>query len=172
MSAIKEAFEMLTDMMINGCRTSKELAETSTTSPPTVKRRMKELKELGLVKSDLKGYQLTETGIGILLIMLKKEGIGINNDTDNNGEECVEKAKTEKPDVIVLDVRMPRKTGWDVCEELKSHQGTRSIPIVILSAYAQRNDVTKGMKVGAQRYITKPADPFEVVEAVRKVLKQ
>ena len=78
-----------------------------------------------------------------------------------SGFEALEKVKLKKPDIIILDLMMPNLNGFEVCRKLKSEAITQHIPIIILSAKDQKEDKIKGIKVGADEYITKPFDPIE-----------
>ena len=73
-----------------------------------------------------------------------------------NGIEAVEKARRLRPDLIIMDVRMPKKTGYEACQELKEANETKDIPIVFLSAKGQEAEIKQGMELGAVDYILKP----------------
>jgi DNA-binding response OmpR family regulator len=88
----------------------------------------------------------------------------------SNGEEAVQKALEILPDLIVLDVRMPRLTGYEACEQIKANASTQHIPVVILSAKGQESEVKTGMEAGAEEYILKPFAPDQLVERVRAIL--
>lgn len=88
----------------------------------------------------------------------------------SNGEEAVKKATEIKPDLILLDVRMPKMTGYEVCEVLKTNESTRDIPIVFLSAKGQEIEISKGLKLGAEDYFLKPFAPDELPKRVNKIL--
>jgi arginyl-tRNA synthetase len=85
--------------------------------------------------------------------------------TANDGDEGLARARAEQPDVIILDVMMPGVNGLDVARSLKAHDETSQIPIILLSAKAQANDVAAGREV-ADEYITKPFDPLELLDRV------
>ena len=87
-----------------------------------------------------------------------------------NGAEAVKKALEIKPDLILMDVRMPIKTGYEACEEIKSREDTKNIPVVFLSAKGQEAEVSAGLKLGAEEYFLKPFAPDELSERVNKVL--
>ena len=78
--------------------------------------------------------------------------------------------KKESPELIVLDIGMPKLDGWEVCRRLKADESTRSIPIIILTAYAQTSDQKKGAQLGADRFITKPCDLTFLVEEINRLL--
>ena len=82
----------------------------------------------------------------------------------NGGERGLTLAETANPDLILLDIMMPEIDGYQVCQQLKSNPATSDIPIIFLTAKAERVDEHKGLKLGAVDYITKPINP-EVVKA-------
>lgn len=90
--------------------------------------------------------------------------------TTANGEEAYEKAREQLPDLILLDVRMPRMTGYEACEKIKSDETTRHIPVVFLSAKGQEKEVETGLEVGAIEYILKPFAPDQLTERVNAIL--
>ena len=89
----------------------------------------------------------------------------------NDGVEAV-RAATEEPtvDLILMDVRMPRMTGYDACRILKEQEETRHIPIIFLSAKGQETEVQAGLQVGAVEYILKPFAPDALIRKLREVL--
>ncbi len=88
-----------------------------------------------------------------------------------NGKEAVEKAKEELPDLILLDVMMPYKDGFEVCRELKGIDLTKNIPIIMLTAKSQQLDIQRGKDVGADDYITKPFKPSTLRKKFNEVLE-
>jgi DNA-binding response OmpR family regulator len=87
-----------------------------------------------------------------------------------NGEEAVKKAVEMEPDLILLDVRMPKMTGYEACKALKQEESTKDIPIVFLSAKGQETEISQGLKLGAEDYFLKPFAPDELPERVNKIL--
>ena len=87
-----------------------------------------------------------------------------------NGVSGLARAHDDQPDLIILDVMMPGMNGLDVARSLKGADDTRSIPIILLSAKAQANDVARGREV-ADDYITKPFDPLELLDRVASFLE-
>ncbi len=87
-----------------------------------------------------------------------------------NGEEGVAKARDEGPDIILLDIMMPRMDGLDVLDILQRDPSTRAIPVVILSAKALPEDVEEGLSRGARAYLTKPFDALRLQERLNEVL--
>jgi len=89
-----------------------------------------------------------------------------------NGQEAVKQAVDRRPDLILLDVRMPRMDGLQACAALKAMPGTCDIPVVFLSAYASKQDVEKGLAVGAERYLAKPIELEDLNQNVIEILMQ
>ncbi|GAB4434973.1 MAG: hypothetical protein Kow0031_16710 [Anaerolineae bacterium] len=87
-----------------------------------------------------------------------------------NGQEAVAKATEIKPDLILMDVRMPKMTGYEACKALKANEATRHIPVVFLSAKGQETEVSTGLDLGAEEYFLKPFAPDELADRVNKIL--
>jgi two-component system, OmpR family, alkaline phosphatase synthesis response regulator PhoP len=87
-----------------------------------------------------------------------------------NGEIALETIKQEKPDLVFLDVMMPKMSGFDVCNQVKNVLGMKDIYIVMLTAKGQEADKKKAMEMGANLYLTKPFDPDEVLEKAQEIL--
>ncbi|MBN1146631.1 MAG: response regulator [Anaerolineales bacterium] len=90
----------------------------------------------------------------------------------SNGEEAYQTALKEIPDLILLDVRMPRMTGYEACEQIKSHEKTSQIPIIFLSAKGQESEVKTGLEVGAEEYILKPFSPDQLTSRIQATLEK
>ena len=88
----------------------------------------------------------------------------------SNGEEAVQRAAEIKPDLILMDVRMPKMTGYEACKALKAEEITKDIPIVFLSAKGQETEVSAGLELGADEYFLKPFAPDELSTRVDKIL--
>jgi DNA-binding response OmpR family regulator len=88
----------------------------------------------------------------------------------SNGEEAVQIAKQELPDLILLDVRMPRMTGYEACKLIKADSKLRDVPVVFLSAKGQESEIRDGMDAGAEEYLLKPFAPDQLTERVRSIL--
>ena len=99
---------------------------------------------------------------------LEDEGVELL--TARNGEEALETIKTEKPNLVFLDVMMPKMNGLQVCHIVKHDLEMTDIYIIILTAKGQEFDKQKGIEVGADLYLTKPFRPKEVLEKSRQVL--
>lgn len=90
-----------------------------------------------------------------------------------SGEECMEKLKKgEIPDLILLDIMMPGISGYEVCKNIKENKVWERIKIVMLTAKGQKGDAEEGLKVGADDYIIKPFDPYELIEMVKEILER
>jgi twitching motility two-component system response regulator PilH len=87
-----------------------------------------------------------------------------------DGEAAEEKVRTEKIDLIVLDVLMPKKNGFQVCRDIKSNAQFKNIPVIIVTSKDQASDKFWGMKQGADEYLTKPFKPEDLVKAVKKYI--
>jgi DNA-binding response OmpR family regulator len=99
---------------------------------------------------------------------LEDEGVDIF--TATNGEEALETILEEKPNLVFLDVMMPKKNGFDVCNRVKNELGLSEIHIVLLTAKGQEFDRQRGIEVGADLYMTKPFDPDALIAQARSVL--
>jgi DNA-binding response OmpR family regulator len=92
--------------------------------------------------------------------------------TTTNGEEAYTTAQQILPDLILLDVRMPRMTGYEACEKIKLNEKTQHIPVVFLSAKGQESEVQTGLNAGADEYIIKPFAPDQLANQVRGILEK
>jgi PleD family two-component response regulator len=87
-----------------------------------------------------------------------------------NGKESLGMVFAKSPDIIILDIMMPEMDGYSVCKELKKHDNTKNIPIIILSAKAGIDDKLKAMDLGINDYIVKPFDPRELRARIKMIL--
>ena len=92
--------------------------------------------------------------------------------TAYDGLDALEKVKSEKPDLILLDVMMPVMNGFEVCQKLKSDPESMDIPIIMLSAAAQSDTITKSIEMGAKDYIVKPFEPEKLDKMLFKYLNK
>ena len=116
----------------------------------------------------------------ILVIDDKREIINtlkISLESDNykvvetyTGDGAIRKARSEAPDLILLDIMLPDMTGYEICNKLKKDPLTRSIPIIILTGMGETGRIA-GLELGADEYITKPFDPNELKAKIRNVLR-
>jgi two-component system alkaline phosphatase synthesis response regulator PhoP len=117
----------------------------------------------------------SDYGEAIKLLLEKKGGYDVALAYDGN--EGIEKVASERPDIIVLDVMMPRKDGYTMCAELKADEKYRDIPIILLTAVASHIAETQytprmGMETEADDYLEKPVEPKEILERIDKLLKK
>ncbi len=106
--------------------------------------------------------------VHILDFSLGMEGYEVVTALD--GEQALEKARTEKPDLIVLDIMMPKLDGYETCKRLKADASTKDVPVILLSAKGRNVDQKVGFEVGADDYITKPFSPRKLVERINAIL--
>ena len=90
----------------------------------------------------------------------------------SNGEEAVQTASREIPDLILMDVRMPRMTGYDACRLMKANPDLQDVPVVFLSAKGQESEIQSGLEAGAEEYLLKPFSPDELTNRVRAILSK
>ena len=105
---------------------------------------------------------------GLLRVNFEMEGYEVV--VAGDGVEGLERARSEQPDVVILDVMMPRMDGLEVARTLKADPATAAIPILLLSAKAQEVDVRAGGATGADAYVTKPFDPLELLKRVEALI--
>jgi two-component system, OmpR family, alkaline phosphatase synthesis response regulator PhoP len=98
------------------------------------------------------------------------EDIGVELLIACDGAEALEMIRSQRPDLVFLDVMMPKMSGFEVCEAVKADAELKSTYIVILTAKGQEFDVNKGQEVGADRYMTKPFDPDQIFQLAVDVL--
>lgn len=87
-----------------------------------------------------------------------------------DGEEAIRIARASLPDLILMDISIPRVNGWDVTKILLGDESTKHIPIVALTAHALPSDRARGAELGFARYLTKPIEPRRVIEEIQRVL--
>ena len=92
--------------------------------------------------------------------------------TARDGLEGLRKAQNEQPDLIILDVMLPGKDGFEICYNLRSEPRTTKLPILMLSAKAREADKDTGLKVGADSYLSKPIAPSEIIRNVERLLER
>ena len=99
------------------------------------------------------------------------EDAGVELLTATNGEEALKTIQAEKPDLVFLDVMMPKMNGFDVCNAVKHTMGLKEVYIILLTAKGQEYDRQKGQEVGADLYLTKPFDPDALLAKAKEVLE-
>jgi DNA-binding response OmpR family regulator len=90
----------------------------------------------------------------------------------SNGADAVQAAGREMPDLILMDVRMPRMTGYDACRIMKADEKLKHIPVVFLSAKGQEAEIQTGLESGAEEYLLKPFAPDQLTDRVRAILSK
>ncbi len=90
----------------------------------------------------------------------------------HDGAEGIEAARTHRPDIVISDIMMPKASGLELVAALKGDDGTKGIPIILLSAKAQTSDLKVGIEAGADDYITKPFEPLDLVDRVNALLSR
>lgn len=98
------------------------------------------------------------------------EDDGVELLTASNGEEALDTIQAEQPNLVFLDVMMPKKNGFDVCDTVKNQLGLKQIHIILLTAKGQEFDRQRGQEVGADQYMTKPFDPDALLLRAREIL--
>jgi len=104
----------------------------------------------------------------LIAVNLQLEGFEVATAVD--GQDCLDKVAKVNPDVITLDVMMPRLDGWEAAVRLRTSPATAHIKVVLITARAQEEDKTRGASVGADAYLTKPFDPNEMIRVVRELV--
>src|ERR671939_28491 len=107
-----------------------------------------------------------------LLCRVNLEAEGMEALEAGDGDSGLEKARSERPDVILLDVMMPGRDGWQVAEALLSDESTSGIPIVFLTARAEVKDRARGLDLGGVDYVTKPFNPVELAPLVEDLVRR
>jgi DNA-binding response OmpR family regulator len=103
----------------------------------------------------------------LIAVNLTLEGFEVSTAVD--GQDCLDKVTDVKPDVITLDVMMPRLDGWVTATQLRRNPATSTIRVVLITARAQEDDRDHGRQVGVDAYLTKPFDPAEMIRVVREL---
>jgi len=107
----------------------------------------------------------------VKMIRFALERIGFTVLVSNDGEDALRQAREDNPDLIILDIMLPKLDGYKVCHLLKSDQRYKHIPILMLTAKAQQKDKALGMEIGADEYITKPFEMNELMEKIKSYCK-
>lgn len=104
-----------------------------------------------------------------LEFLMKREGFDVS--VANDGEEAVRSIRSDPPDLVLLDVMMPKKTGFEVCQEIKAEPELAGVRILMLTAKGRDTEVAKGLALGADAYMTKPFSTKELVAKVQELLE-
>lgn len=106
------------------------------------------------------------------LIAFTLGAVGHNIIQASNGEEALRLVREKRPDLVMTDVRMPKLTGYEVCRAIKADETLKHIPVIILSAKGQDEEVGQGREVGADDYILKPFGPVELAKRIGEILNE
>ncbi|MCG8048275.1 MAG: response regulator [Candidatus Thiodiazotropha endolucinida] len=101
--------------------------------------------------------------------LMKREGYQVM--TANDGQVAIEMIADTRPDLLILDVMMPRKNGFEVCREIRADPALSGLPILMLSAKGREAEIKKGVSLGADAYITKPFSTHDLVDKVNQLLQ-
>jgi len=104
----------------------------------------------------------------LITVNLELEGFDVVTAVD--GQDALEKVKDARPQVVTLDVMMPRLDGWEAAARLRGDPDTSHIKVILLSARAQEADLQRGERIGVDAYLTKPFDPDELIDLVRRLM--
>ena len=107
----------------------------------------------------------SRTALFMVTTILRKERYELV--TANDGEQALEMAAAERPDLILMDVIMPRKTGFEACRELKRREDTKAIPVILVTTRGEGENVEAGFQSGCNDYVTKPINAQELLTKVR-----
>ncbi len=141
-------------------RTHDGITREKTRRPATLTRVTLELGRVLVVDDDEVIRRLIEVNLAL-------EGFDVSTAVD--GQDCLDKVTEIAPDVITLDVMMPRLDGWETAVQLRKSPDTAHIKVVLITARAQEDDKIHGSRVGADAYLTKPFDPNEMIRIVREL---
>jgi len=103
----------------------------------------------------------------LISVNLELEGFEVS--TAEDGQDALDRIEQVQPDLVTLDVVMPRLNGFETAARLRANPATRHIPVVMVSAAAQEGDLQRGREIGVNAYITKPFQPEELVRVVREL---
>lgn len=104
------------------------------------------------------------------LVSVTLQGRGFDVDTAADGKEALDKIAVSRPDLVILDIMMPKMDGWEVARRLREQEETKAIPIIFLSAAGQFESQMHGLDSGAEDYLTKPFTPSELADLVSATL--
>jgi two-component system cell cycle response regulator len=134
-------------------------------SSPTTTSRSDDLQAEVLIVDD------NEQNLELLQIYMQEIGSGIHTRLARNGLEALEAVGQGLPDLILLDVMMPRMSGYEVCRQLKGNATTRDIPVIIITALNESSDFERAMESGADDFLTQPLNRVEFITRIRSLLR-
>ncbi|MBS4030057.1 MAG: response regulator [Clostridiales bacterium] len=107
----------------------------------------------------------------VLGVTICLRSAGLQVDVAEDGMEALRKIEESKPDLVLLDLVMPKLNGLDALKSMKENEATKDIPVIVLSARAQEEDIQRAMDLGASDYMAKPYKPAELLEVIMRVLE-
>ncbi|MBS3899085.1 MAG: response regulator [Dethiobacter sp.] len=108
----------------------------------------------------------------VLGVTICLRSAGLDVAVAEDGADALRKLETDKPDLVLLDLVMPKLNGLDALQAMKANETTRDIPVIVLSARAQEEDIQRAMELGAADYMAKPFRPEELLAVIRQVLAE
>jgi CheY-like chemotaxis protein len=105
------------------------------------------------------------------LLQAYLEGLPVNAIVAHDGLEAMEQVNKEQPDLILLDIMMPKMSGFEVCKKLKADPATRDIPIIMITALNEISDIERGVECGTDDFLTKPVNKLELLTRVKSLLR-
>ncbi|MBN1483120.1 MAG: response regulator [Chloroflexia bacterium] len=108
--------------------------------------------------------------VKLIAVNLELENFEVR--TAYDGFEALDRLQEDRPDLIILDIMMPRMDGWEVLRQVRENESLTDIPVVVLTARTNDADIIQGWQLGADEYITKPFSPVALVKTVQMVLKR
>jgi len=108
----------------------------------------------------------------VLGVTICLRSAGLEVAVAEDGAEALRKLETDKPDLVLLDLVMPKLNGLDALQTMKENEVTRDIPVIVLSARAQEEDIQRAMELGAADYMAKPFRPEELLAVIKQVLAE
>jgi CheY-like chemotaxis protein len=133
---------------------------------------MKEVLNPEIDPKTVKILVVDDIPLNVLLVKKMLQPLGFDTSEAEDGVVAMEKIGADKPDLILLDLMMPRMDGFEVLRRLRASDDTKSIPVIILSALNSNDDVAKGISMGAEDYITKPIIMDRLQSSVIKQLNK
>lgn len=133
---------------------------------------MKEVLNPQIDPKKVKILVVDDIPLNVLLVKKMLQPLGFETSEAEDGVVAMEKIEADKPDLILLDLMMPRMDGFEVLRRLRANEETKSIPVIILSALNSNDDVAKGISMGAEDYITKPIIMDRLQSSVIKQLNK
>ncbi len=108
----------------------------------------------------------------VRLMQVNLERVGFTVVKAYDGNEALEQIRLEQPDLVFLDAMMPHMDGFEVLQNLRKHQATRDLPVIMLTAKAQDADIFRAWQSGVDGYLTKPFNPVEIMAIARRILEK